>query len=228
MTIYGYTRVSTDEQGDGTSLDTQRTMITGVAMSNALPTDITFIAEAGVSGGSAFFNRPAVSPINWQPGDVIICSALDRFSRDARDCLNAIHKLKELGVSLFLNGHGDVTDDANLTGRLMLEVMAAFAGHERRIIKDRCAKGRRAKRQAGGHIGGSAPYGFRIEGTGKDAQLQPLEWQEDAYRDMRSMHARGLSLRAIAKRLSDEYDDVSHMSVSRALNAEQERQESLH
>ena len=104
--------------------------------------------------------------------------------------LNAIHKLKELGVSLFLNGHGDVTDDANLTGRLMLEVMAAFAGHERRIIKDRCAKGRKAKRLAGGHIGGSAPYGFRIIGTGKDAQLQPLEWQEDAYRDMRGMHAR--------------------------------------
>ena len=37
MTIYGYIRVSTEDQIDNTSLETQKSMIEGVAKANQLP-----------------------------------------------------------------------------------------------------------------------------------------------------------------------------------------------
>jgi len=219
--IYGYTRVSTEEQADGTSLATQRTMIQGVALASQLPTDITYLADPGVSGSVPFFSRPAVATLDIQPGDIIICSALDRFSRDARDCLNTIHELKELGVRLFLNGHGDVTDEGNVTARLMLEIMAAFAGHERRVIKERTTRGRRAKRERGGFIGGEAPWGCAIQGEGKDAIVVELPQRREALGKMRELRDAGKSYRDIAQLISTQYNlATSHMKVKRALDAE--------
>ena len=219
MTIYGYTRVSSEEQIDGTSLETQRTMSVGVAMANELPTDnIEWLEDAAVSGGSAFFKRPAVATVELRQGDVIICAALDRFSRDARDCLNAIHQLQQLGPALFLNGHGDVTSEQNVTGRLMLEVMAAFAGHERRLIGARTTRGRRAKRRSGGFVGGTAQFGYRVEGEGKAARLVAEPWRKAAMADMRRWKDSGKSLRAIAALISERYASTSHMAVKRALD----------
>ena len=219
--IYGYTRVSTDEQADGTSLQTQQRQITGVAMANDLATDIVWLIDAGISGATDFFARPAVATLRLEPGDVIVCSHIDRFSRDARFCLNAIHELKEQGVRLILNGHGDVTDDANTTGRLMLEVMAAFAGHERRTIKERCNRGRNAKKEGNGHIGGSAPWCCKVVGEGREARVEALPQRERAIATMRELRASGLSLRDVAQVITALYDvPTSHMAVKRALDAE--------
>ena len=41
--IYGYTRVSTDEQAGGTSLDTQKRQIAGVAMAADLSSVIDWL-----------------------------------------------------------------------------------------------------------------------------------------------------------------------------------------
>jgi len=219
--IYGYTRVSTEEQAEGTSLATQQSMIQGVALANQLPTDITFLQDPGVSGSVPFFARPAVATLDIQPGDIIICSALDRFSRDARDCLNTIHDLKARGVRLFLNGHGDVTDDGNLTARLMLEIMAAFAGHERRVIKERTMRGRRAKRERGGFIGGEAPWGCKVEGEGKESKVVELPFRREAIGMMRVLRDEGKSYRDIAQLVTAKYKlPTSHMKVKRALDAQ--------
>ena len=217
--IYGYTRVSTEEQAGGTSLQTQQRQITGVAMAADLTSDIVWLSDAGISGATDFFSRPAVATLELGPGDIIICSALDRFSRDARDCLNAIHELKRQDIKLFLNGHGDVTDDANISGRLMLEVMAAFAGHERRTIKERCNRGRKAKKAAKGHIGGSAPWACVIIGEGREARVEPMPERGKAIAMMQILRAAGRSYREIAHHVSARYHlPTSHMAVKRALD----------
>ena len=60
--IYGYTRVSTEEQPTNTSLDSQRSMIEGTAKANQLPDDdITWLEDAGISGAKDFMARPAVA-----------------------------------------------------------------------------------------------------------------------------------------------------------------------
>lgn len=214
---YGYLRVSTDEQANGTSLDTQRREVTGNALTHNLVID-QFIEDAGVSGHLNFLDRLAANGVTPQPGDVIVVAKLDRFSRNSMDTLNTVHAFKEKQIRLIINGHGDVTDEKNIYGQLMLEIMAAFATHERRVIKDRQRVGQAAKRKAGGHIGGHAPFGFRVEGSGKNATLVPIAEQQAAIETMKSL-AGSMSLRAIADEVKKRHGvAISHVAVKKVLN----------
>lgn len=220
MTTYGYLRVSTEEQVAGTSLDEQRRQIQGTAMATGLSID-QWIEDGGVSGASPFFDRLGQHGVRLMPGDSIVFAKLDRFSRDIRDALNTIHELKSLRVRLIINGQGDVTDVNNAQARLMLHVMAAFADFERSSIKERQKLGQKAKRARGGHIGGSAPFGYRIEGQGKAAVLVPIPELQPALADIRRLRGEGVSLRAIAKHIESTYGHpISHEGVRRATLAE--------
>lgn len=215
MTTYGYIRVSTAEQADGTSLDEQRRQIAGNAMAAGLEV-ARWIEDAGVSGADPFFGRLGTHGITLAKGDTIIVAKLDRFSRDLLDALQSIKECKRLGVRLIINGHGDVTDESNIYAQLMLEILCSFAGHERRVIKARQKEGQKAKRAKGGHIGGTAPFGYKVVGLGKDAHLVPVEDQQFAIRDILTLHAEGHSLRKIADHIRVGYGiHISHEAVRR-------------
>jgi len=216
MTTYAYMRVSTLEQVDGTSLSNQKRECKGLAMTGGLYIE-TYIEDKGVSGATSFFERMTAHNVTLKAGDVVIVAKLDRFSRDAADALNTIKVLKGQGVRLIINGHGDVTDDTNIMARLILEVMAVFAGHERRVIKSRQKDGQAAKKARGGHIGGSAPFGYRVEGKGHKAELVADEQQQAGLVTAREMFAGGMSLRKISEQLKDSGVVVSHESLRKAL-----------
>lgn len=217
MTTYAYMRVSTVEQADNSSLPNQKRECKGLAMTHGVYID-RYIEDGGVSGADEFFDRLERHDIKIKSGDVVIVAKLDRFSRDARDALNTVHEFKRVGARLIINGHGDVTDEANTTARLMLEIMAAFAGHERRVIKERQRVGQTAKRAQGGHIGGSAPFGYLVEGRGKDARLVEDEVQQRALADAMTLRHEGMSLRHIANAIGESHGvKVSHESIRKAL-----------
>ena len=213
MTVYGYTRVSTLEQVDNSSMLDQRRVINGLAMTHNLEVQ-TFIKDGGVSGSVPFLERLKAQRVELERGDVVIVAKLDRYSRDLEDALASMRWCKENGVRLIINGHGDVTDEGNLVSRLMFEIMGAFAGHERRVIRQRMGDGREAKRAAGGHIGGSAPFGYRVEGVGRDAVLVEDEEGQKALAMAREMRATGMSFRKIAAALPVA---VSYEAVRKAL-----------
>ena len=217
MTTYAYMRVSTLEQVDGTSLSNQKRECKGLAMTGGLYIE-TYIEDKGVSGATSFFERLLAHNVTLKAGDVVIVAKLDRFSRDAADALNTIKVLKGQGVRLIINGHGDVTDDTNIMARLILEVMAVFAGHERRVIKSRQKDGQAAKKARGGHIGGSAPFGYRVEGKGYKAELVKDDVQQAALLDVIAWHGEKMSLRGISAQVKVKHGVVvSHESVRRAI-----------
>jgi len=217
MTTYAYMRVSTLEQVDGTSLSNQKRECKGLAMTGGLYIE-TYIEDKGVSGATNFFERMTAHNVTLKAGDVVIVAKLDRFSRDAADALNTIKVLKGQGVRLIINGHGDVTDDTNIMARLILEVMAVFAGHERRVIKSRQKDGQAAKKARGGHIGGSAPFGYRVEGKGNKAELVKDDVQQAALLDVIAWHGEKMSLRGISAQVKVKHGVVvSHESVRRAI-----------
>ena len=216
MTTYAYMRVSTTEQADGTSLDDQKRQCKGLAMTHNLTIE-GFLNDPGVSGAELFFDRMARHGVKLKSGDVVIVAKLDRFSRDAADALHTIKQLGQMGVRLIINGHGDVTDETNVSGRLMLEVMAVFAGHERRVIKARQRDGQAAKRSKGGHIGGSAPFGYRVEGRGHGAKLVEVPEQQQAIVKAKGLRDAGLSLRAISRELAVDGVKVSYEALRRVL-----------
>ena len=220
MTVYGYVRVSTTEQVDNTSMQEQKRQISGNALTHNLVID-QFIEDGGVSGADPFFARLSANGITLAEGDTVIVAKLDRFSRDLLDALQSIKKCKELGVKLIINGHGDVTDSSNIYAQLMLEILCSFAGHERRVLKERQKQGQAAKRKAGGHLGGSAKFGYAIQGTGQAATLVAKPEEQAALRYAKEMRATGISFRAISNILKTSHGVVvSHEAIRRALQGE--------
>lgn len=221
MAVYGYTRVSTEDQVQNTSLDDQARQIEGIAMTHDL--ELTHIyREEGVSGGVSLFRRPEGCKLAFlRQGDTVIVSKLDRAFRDARDALNVIGDWKDAGINLIINGYGNVMDARNPHGLFMIELMAVFSGEERRRIKERTAAGRRAKKEAGGHIGGHAPFGYRKVGSGRGAKLEIDPEQQDAITTMKVARLKGYSFRdieSIIKKRHGMY--VSHVTIRRVLRGE--------
>jgi DNA invertase Pin-like site-specific DNA recombinase len=223
MAVFGYARVSTEEQADGTSLSEQRRQIAGLAMTAGLE-GLEYVEDAGVSGITPILRRPAGARLaDLQRGDVVIVAKLDRLSRDLIDALTVIRDWEAAGVRLIINGYGDCTGPyaQGSTGRLVIEVMAVFAGHERRVLKERQRDGQAAKRRAGGHIGGAPPFGFRKVGAGRAARLEADPAQQEAIATMRDLAAEGMSSRAIAAAVQERHGvSVSHVTVRMTLSRE--------
>jgi DNA invertase Pin-like site-specific DNA recombinase len=221
MAVYGYTRVSTEEQVDGISLAEQRRQIAGHAMSAGLAVT-EMLEDAGVSGAVPIYERPAGAHLaGLGAGDVVIVGKLDRLTRNAADALAVVQEWEARGVRLIINGWGDMLGEKAKggPGRLVLEVMAVFAGHERRVLKERQREGQQAKRRQGGHIGGAAPFGYVTRGTGRDARLEPDPAQQAAIATMRDLRAQGLSLRAIVAAVAERHGITTTAPTVRAVLA---------
>jgi len=219
MATYGYLRVSTTEQVDGSSLDDQRRKITGLAMAADMSVD-RFFEDGGVSGSIALADRPAGEELVklLAPGDSLIVAKLDRLFRSAADALATAEAFKKRGVNLYMLDMGTEAVTANGASRMFFGMLALVAEFERTRIKERLADGRKGKASKGGHIGGDAPFGWRVEGTGKAAVLVPIAEQQAALETMREGKTAGLSLRKIAELVGQRHAlKVSHMAVAAAL-----------
>jgi putative DNA-invertase from lambdoid prophage Rac len=195
MTVYAYTRVSTDIQAEeGESLAAQDRQIQGWAMMHGLTIADVFV-EAGVSGSVPIADRPEGGRLfkALKKGDTIVAAKLDRMFRSALDALQTVDELKDKGVSLvLLDLGGDVV--ANGMSKLFLTITAAFAEAERDRIRERISSAKRDARARGRYLGGTVPFGFVLDAEGT---LQPVEAEQAAIATIRSMKAQGASVRAM-------------------------------
>ncbi len=221
MAIYGYIRVSTAEQAsdEKTSLETQRRKIVAAAELAGLDLDRIF-EEPGVSGGTALAQRPVGGELiaTLRRGDTLIVAKLDRVFRNAADALTTAEAWKRGGLDLIVADMGSEPVTQNGPSRLFFGMLALVAEFERDRMRERLADGRGAKRAGGGHIGGTAPFGYRKIGVGKAARLEPDPAQQAALLTIRARAAEGLPSRAIAAAVREEHGiAVSHVTVRAAL-----------
>lgn len=175
MKLVGYTRVSTIDQADNTSLGDQRTKILsyGVAMGHEV---VECFSEVG-SGKSAG-NRPefqaAIAMLTSGEADGLIVAKLDRLGRNVRDILEFVDEvIAPLGKSLIIL---DLQIDTSTpAGRMVLTMMGAMAEMERRIIRERVERGRQAKADRGGYAFGAPPIGQKAV----DGELVPDEAEQE-------------------------------------------------
>lgn len=188
--LLGYARCSTVEQANGASIDEQIRVIKGMAVARGIQSwDMSIFTDVGVSGSRPLRLRPEGLKL-WevaQRNDCVIASKLDRLFRNALDALAVLKDWKDKGVDLVLYDLGPepVTRDGGIA-KLFFTMAAAFAEHERERIRERIAEGKAAKRHRGGHLGGPAPTGFRIEGRGREARPVPCEREQEIMRTLRS------------------------------------------
>jgi DNA invertase Pin-like site-specific DNA recombinase len=140
--LIGYARVSTDDQ------DT-------ASQTNALrAAGCERIFEERASGGR--WDRPELHRLldHLRPGDVVAVWKLDRLSRSLRDVLTIMERLAAAQVGF--RSLTEAIDTTTPAGRMMMQMIGAFAEFERAMIRERTRAGLAAARKAG-RIGGRPP-----------------------------------------------------------------------
>lgn len=138
--IYGYARVSSAGQAkDGNSLEAQ-----GTALRERGCQEIFSEAYTGVT-----MDRPIFTKLMQmlRSGDTLMVTKLDRFSRSAAGGVTVIRELFERGVSVEILNMGRA--DNTVTGRLMLNILLAFAEFEHDGIVERLNEGKAVAKSHG-------------------------------------------------------------------------------
>ena len=140
--LIGYARVSTNEQ------DT-------AAQAAALKTaGCERIYRENASGGR--WARPELHRLldQLRKGDVLVVWKLDRLSRSLRDVLTIMERLAEARAGF--RSLTEAIDTTSAAGRMMMQMVGAFAEFERAMLRERTKAGLDAAREDG-RIGGRRP-----------------------------------------------------------------------
>jgi DNA invertase Pin-like site-specific DNA recombinase len=143
--VYGYGRVSTINQGkNGNSLDDQRDNLL-----DAGAQEVVLDVYTGTK-----MERPELSRLleKLQDGDKLIVTKLDRLARTAVEGGAIVKELHERGVAIQILNMG-IADDTPM-GRLMVNMLLAFAEFERDMIVERTQAGKAVARAKGIRVDG--------------------------------------------------------------------------
>ena len=149
--MFGYTRVSTEEQADKRNgLEAQREAIDAEAQRRGW--DVEHFADEGASGKYINGNlREVLHLLARGQGDGLIVAKLDRLARSVVHADNVIQDAQAQGWSLVvLDLNLDLTTAA---GRMIAGQFALFAQYERELISERTKAGLAAKKRRGEPIG---------------------------------------------------------------------------
>jgi len=202
--LFAYCRVSTLEQISGTSPEEQERQIQGCAMMRGAA-DVVFYRDLGVSGTIPLAQRAAGAKLlkEVESGDVVVASKLDRMFRSAEDALVTARKFKERGVALILLNLGTEPVTGEGLSKVFFGMLALFAELEREMIAGRMNEGRRSKLLKGGFPGGKAPYGWSVEGKGRQAVLVPRADEQAILLEVRELVGQCANLYQVAKTLNE-------------------------
>ena len=184
MTVYFYGRCSADENFEkGSSIETQLSKATayGVIKNLTINKEIT----ESISGTVKFANRPMGLEVmnDLKRGDHIICSALDRFSRNTLDLLQVIEKFKRMKVNLHFTEFGEVTG-SDAMGSVFVKLLSVFA----EFYSKQCSEKQKATQQRlikeGRFTGGKKLFGYDLD---ENNYYVPCQKEQQVIRQMQLM-----------------------------------------
>ena len=138
--LLGYARVS---KGDDQSNAAQLTALKRAGCAR--------LFEEAASGGR--WDRPVLQELMRQlrPGDVVVVWKLDRLSRSLKDMLHLMERIEAAGAGF--RSLTEAIDTTTPAGRMMMQMVGAFAEFERAMIRERTSAGLTQARTEG-RIGG--------------------------------------------------------------------------
>jgi DNA invertase Pin-like site-specific DNA recombinase len=150
MTIYGYARVSTDDQTLQPQLD--RLLDYGITTDN-------IFSDYAVSGNTA--SRPNLDRLLdiLTAGDTLVVVKLDRLGRSLKHLIETVEMFKEYSINFVSLTEGMDTNTS--AGRLLFNIFGAIAEFERDLIIERTNAGIASAKRRGVHCG--KPYKLNLE-----------------------------------------------------------------
>ena len=138
--ILGYARIS---RGDHQDIAAQVRTLTEAGCSRV------YREEASGAGVA----RPQLHELmaHLAPGDVLVVWKLDRLSRSLADLLHTLAKIETAGAGF--RSLTEAIDTTTPAGRLMMQMLGAFAEFEREMIRARTMHGLENARLAGRRLG---------------------------------------------------------------------------
>jgi len=145
VALYGYARVSTDDQELALQLD---------ALQQAGCDEANIYSEK-VSGAKS--DRPALDAClaKLKDGDTLLVWRLDRLGRSMPHLVGLVEELRQNGVG-FRSICDGVIDTTTASGELVFNIFSSLAQFERRLTQERTRAGLEAAR-ARGKTGGRKP-----------------------------------------------------------------------
>ncbi|HJT58432.1 MAG TPA: recombinase family protein [Ktedonobacteraceae bacterium] len=167
-----YLRVSTEEQREKQSIETQRTFARSYCASNNI-SPYGWYEDDGISGMIPLEQRKdgyrLLADARAGIIDAIFVYKLDRLGREPRLILNAVNDFESLGVQII--SMTEPFETSNPSGRFLLTILSAVAGLERDTIIQRSMEGSNRLAREGAWLGGIVPFGYRVLGKDRNSRL---------------------------------------------------------
>ena len=150
LRVAAYCRVSTDLEEQESSYEAQCNHYESFIRSNPKWEPAGIFADEGITGTSTKkrdeFNR-MIRLCEAHQIDMVITKSISRFARNTLDCLEAIRKLKALGIAVLFEKESINTLDAK--GEVLITIMASIAQQESQSISQNVRMGIQYRFQQG-------------------------------------------------------------------------------
>lgn len=202
-----YVRVSTEEQREGQTMDSQIAELKRFADAHGWVI-VNSYKDDGWSG--SVMARPELDRIRDDARggqfEAVLVNDVDRLARDVAQLGIIKRDLERHGVRLIFR---KLPSEASPISNLLVNILGSFAEFERELIIDRTRRGRRHKVEARKlYLGSNTAYGYRyvamerINGKPGDLKIEPRE--AEVVRLMFDwVDTEGLSARRVAGRLNE-------------------------
>ena len=147
------------------------------------------------------------------PGDVLLCSKLERICSSSHEVIKLLQKLREKSVQLHIVELGGDITDVELSVNFA-NVTELFSALEKRKSAERIKGVKRRQRKKGRYLGGSRPFGYMVHENGR--LIENVMEQRVLCRIM-ELKKQGKSLRAISGEVSTPIMPISFKTVQRLL-----------
>src|SRR5579864_5778312 len=155
-----YTRISTDEENQPTSLHSQRERLQAFCKAQE---GWRIVAHKQDQATGTKLDRPglqaALDLARSGSIDLLLVYRVDRLSRKVRQLAQLTEELDALNV--VLKSATEPFDTGAAAGRMMLQMLAVFAEFEHATIVDRVTAGIERRAKEGKWTNGRVPFGYR-------------------------------------------------------------------
>ena len=200
MSVYFYGRCSAEENFDkGSSIETQKSKCNSYANLKNLTIDKE-ITES-ISGTIKFNNRPMGLELmkKLKKGDHIICSALDRFSRNTLDLLQLVEKFQKQKINLhFIDVGGEVTG-SDAIGSVFLKLLSVFSEFLAKQLSEKQKSTKQRMIKENRFTGGKKLFGYDLDDNN---YYVPCEKEQQVIRQMQLMRKQGKSYQLISEEIT--------------------------
>ena len=186
-TAFGYVRASTQEEVRQGSNERQKEIL--INFFKARGWNYQIYEDKGKTGANMdrVGFKKLMDDIEKEKPYAVVVAKIDRYARSLIDLLNSIQDLEQKGIG-FISVQDSGIDTTSPNGRLLLQILGAFAEFERNMINSRTSAGR-DKAMALGIKFGRPRYKTSEKNGGK--YIDPKRVLE--------LKAKGMSARSISK-----------------------------